>query len=80
MVGRAGLEGFTEAFCKIGLFGVAEDAAREAWEVVWLGQEAGDSRDVDDIGANIEREWEREGFHIGESVRGLVKVASENGL
>lgn len=46
------------------LFLGAEDAAREAREVVaGSGYEAGDSWDVYDVGADVEGEGEGEGFH-----------------
>lgn len=65
MVCGAGLEGLAKAGFEVCLFGVAEDAAREAGEVVWLGEEAANSRDVDDVCADIEWKGEGQWFHFG---------------
>ena len=54
-----------EACVEIMLFLVAEDTARESWEVVRSSEEAGYSWDVDDVCANVQGEWEGEGFHFG---------------
>lgn len=64
MVSGARLKRFAEAGLEVGLFGVAEDAAREAGEVVWSSEETAYARDVDDICADVEGEWEGQWFHV----------------
>jgi hypothetical protein len=62
-----------EAGGKVALFLGAEDAAREAREVVaGSGYEAGDSWDVYDVGADVEGEGEGQGFHCCKEMLELV--------
>lgn len=70
MVCGACFEDFIEAPLEIGLFLIAKDAAREACQVVWSGEEASYSWDVDDIRADIQGEWEGKGFHFKFLLRG----------
>ena len=67
MVCGACFEDFAEARVKVVLFLVAEDAARESWEIVGSGEEAGYSWDVDDVCADVQGKWEGKGFHFGVS-------------
>lgn len=58
------MERFAEARLKVVLFLGAEDAAREADEVVALSEEAGYSGEVDDVCSDVEGEGEWEGLHL----------------
>lgn len=65
MVCGARFENFAKSRVEVVLFLVAKDAARESWKVVGSGEEAGYPWDVDYVCANVQGEWEREGFHFG---------------
>jgi hypothetical protein len=56
---------FVEAAVVVVLFLIAEDTAREPWEVIRSGEETGYAWDVDDVCTDVEGKWEREGFHFG---------------